>query len=284
MQEQYERIEAYLDGTLPEPEREAFEAELERDQTLAAEVELHRRLHRTLGNADEWAFRQNLEAISEAYEAPAENGKPGNRSALRLLLGILILITVASLLYYFFMPAPDAAPSAEPPKAEQPAPLPTAPEEAPANEPEEEEAAPTPKDTPEAMTEPDIPADQPNGALEALVAASPLSTTYELAVEANLSAQGFTLEGEMLSAQYEAGQPMTVALFDNQPGSYPDAPRHTGELQVMEADEDAPIAFAAKKAYFLAYEAALDLPPGLYYYVIRVDGEAEALWVGKVER
>jgi anti-sigma factor RsiW len=99
MQEQYERIEAYLDGTLPEPERKAFEAELERDKTLAAEVELHRRVHRTLGNADEWAFRQNLEAISEAYEAPAENGKPGNRSALRLLLGILILIIVASLLY-----------------------------------------------------------------------------------------------------------------------------------------------------------------------------------------
>ena len=262
MQEQYERIEAYLDGTLPEPERKAFEAELERDKTLAAEVELHRRVHRTLGNADEWAFRQNLEAISEAYEAPAENGKPENRSALRLLLGILILIIVASLLYYFFMPAPDAAP-AEPPVIEQPTPSPTAPE-----------------DTPIA----NIPPDQPNPALEALVAASPLSSTYELAAEARLSNQNFTLEGEMLSAQYEEGQSMTLTLFDNQPGNYPDAPTHTGELQVMEIDEDAPIAFAAKKAYFLDYEATLDLPAGLYYYVIRVDGEAEALWVGKMER
>ncbi len=280
MQEQYERIEAYLDGTLPEPERKAFEAELERDKTLAAEVELHRRVHRTLGNADEWAFRQNLEAISEAYEAPAENGKPENRSALRLLLGILILIIVASLLYYFFMPAPDAAP-AEPPVIEQPTPSPTAPEEAPEEEPVEETTTPTaPEDTPIA----NIPPDQPNPALEALVAASPLSSTYELAAEARLSNQNFTLEGEMLSAQYEEGQSMTLTLFDNQPGNYPDAPTHTGELQVMEIDEDAPIAFAAKKAYFLDYEATLDLPAGLYYYVIRVDGEAEALWVGKMER
>lgn len=88
----------------------------------------------------------------------------------------------------------------------------------------------------------------------------------------------------MLSAQYEEGQSMTLTLFDNQPDNYPDAPLYTEEIQVMEIDEDAPIAFAAKKAYFLAYEAALDLPAGLYYYVIRVDGEAEALWVGKVEQ
>jgi hypothetical protein len=280
MQDQYERIEAYLDGTLPEPERKAFEAELERDKTLAAEVELHRRVHRTLGNADEWAFRQNLEAISEAYEAPAENGKPGNRSALRLLLGILILIIVASLLYYFFMPAPDAEP-VEPPAIEQPAPSPTAPEEVPEEEAVKETTTPTaPEDRPIA----NIPPDQPNPALEALVAASPLSATYELAVEARFSNQNFTLEGEMLSAQYEEGQSMTLTLFDNQPDNYPDAPLYTGEIQVMEIDEDAPIAFAAKKAYFLAYEAALDLPAGLYYYVIRVDGEAEALWVGKVEQ
>lgn len=278
MQEQYERIEAYLDGTLPEPERKAFETELGRDKTLAAEVELHRRVHRTLGNADEWAFRQNLEAVSESYEAPAENGKPGNRSALRLLLGILVLIIVASLLYYFFMPAPDAAP-AEPPAIEQPAPSPTAPEEAPEEEAPEETTTPTaPEDTPIA----NIPPDRPNPVLEALVAASPLSATYELAVEARFSNQNFTLEGEMLSAQYEEGQSMTLTLFDNQPDNYPDAPLHTGEIQVMEIDEDAPIAFAAKKAYFLAYKATLDLPGGLYYYVIRVDGEAEALWVGKV--
>jgi hypothetical protein len=280
MQEQYERIEAYLDGTLPEPERKAFEAELEGDKTLAADVELHRRLHRTLGNADEWAFRQNLEALSEAYEAPAENGKPENRSALRLLLGILILIIIASLLYYFFMPAPDAVP-AEPPVIEQPAPSPTAPEEAPEEEAPEETTTPTaPEDRPIA----NIPPDRPNPVLEALVAASPLSSTYELAVEARFSNQNFTLEAEMLSAQYEEEQSMTLTLFDNRPDNYPDAPLHTGEIQVMEIDEDAPIAFAAKKAYFLAYEAALDLPAGLYYYVVRVDGEAEALWVGKFEQ
>jgi hypothetical protein len=280
MQEQYERIEAYLDGTLPEPERKAFEAELEGDKTLAADVELHRRLHRTLGNADEWAFRQNLEALSEAYEAPAENGKPENRSALRLLLGILILIIIASLLYYFFMPAPDAVP-AEPPVIEQPAPSPTAPEEAPEEEAPEETTTPTaPEDRPIA----NIPPDRPNPVLEALVAASPLSSTYELAVEARFSNQNFTLEAEMLSAQYEEEQSMTLTLFDNRPDNYPDAPMHTGEIQVMEIDEDAPIAFAAKKAYFLAYEAALDLPAGLYYYVVRVDGEAEALWVGKFEQ
>lgn len=280
MQEQYERIEAYLDGTLPEPERKAFEAELEGDKTLAAEVELHRRVHRTLGNADEWTFRQNLEAISEAYEAPAENGKPGNRSALRLLLGILILIIVASLLYYFFMPVPDAAPT-EPPAIEQPAPSPTAPEEVPEEEAVEETTPPT---APEAPPVANIPPNQPNPALEALIPASPLSTTYELAIEACISGQNFTLEGEILSAQYEAGQSITLTLFDNQPDNYPDAPLHTGKIQVIEIDEDAPIAFAAKKAYFLAYEAALDLSTGLYYYVIRVDGEAEALWIGKVER
>jgi|AntRauTorckE5430_2_1112549.scaffolds.fasta_scaffold24273_2 hypothetical protein len=282
MEQKYERIEAYLDGTLPEAERKAFEAEIAKDAEIAKEIKLHRRLQSTLGNEAEWQFRQNLEAISDGYQAPDKNKNPGKQGTLRLFLGILTLSILASLLYFFFMPGPDTPP-AERPEIEQPAPSPTAPEEAPADEPEVQETTPAPT-TPEAPPIAAIPSDQPNAALEALVTASPLSTAYELAVEADLSDPGFALEGEMLSAQYKADQIMTITLFDNQPGSYPDAPLHTGELQVMEIDEDAPLAFAAKKAYFLAYEAELDLPAGLYYYVIRTEGEAEALWVGKVEQ
>lgn len=285
MEQQYEQIEAYLDGTLSGAELEAFEAELKRNMELAAEVALHRRLQHTLGNTDEWAFRQNLEAISKAYQAPDQSTTPDKQGTNRLFLGILGLLVVASLLYYFFIMAP-ATPSAPSPGEEQNAPSVINEEPEPTNEAPVEDTIQATPELPEEKAPPvaNTPTDQPNAALEALVTASPLNSAFELAIEARLIDIGFTLQGQMLSAQYEADQQITIALFDNLPANYPNAPLHTGELQVVKAEEDAPIAFAAKEEYFLAYEAELNLATGLYYYVINIDGEPEALWVGKVER
>jgi len=123
MEEQYEKIEAYLKGELPESEQQAFEAAMAADPELAEEVALHRRLQEVFGDEGEWRFRQNLRDIrSNIGEAAPENTSSAQRSGARILLGLLVLIALSSLLYWWLVPAPVPAPSQETPVDTLPAP------------------------------------------------------------------------------------------------------------------------------------------------------------------
>lgn len=284
MQEQYEKIEAYLNDELPAAERKAFEAAMTEDPALTREVNLHRRLATVLGDEQEWQLRQNLESLRDSVpDDQLEDGKPGkNRRAGGLLLGMLGLVIIASLLYWYA--TSDATTASETvPATEAPAPA-NEDEEAPLEEAEnpppvaEEKPAPPP---------PASVAPEPYAALpllEALAKASPLSNIYEFelrsAVEGNAPKQ-LRLDGEMLSAQWEGQTPFVVEIFSNNPAQYPDRPVQEGELLLQPIEEDGPIAFAAKQAYIANYEAPVDLQPGLYYYQVRLQGLDEVLWVGR---
>ena len=287
MENQYEKIEAYIDGTLPAEERRDFEAKIAADPELGAEVKLHQRLQDTLSNEAEWRFRQTLNELRDSVdEQLTEEEKPSGNSSLKWLLpGILGLIIIASLTWYYMTPPPmpqlpetpevPEAPREEISPAEETEPTVTAPEEEPpvAEEPE-----------------PEAPAVQPYAPipeLEQLAAASPLSNAYDFSLEATVRSgnpQTLIVEGELLSAQWDAETPLLLELYSNNPKRYPADPLLSGNMIATELQEDGPIAFAAKTAYFVNFEEDVDLPKGLYYYRVRLTGAEELLWVGKIRR
>lgn len=283
MQKQYEKIEAYLNNELSGAERKAFETAMAEDPALAREVKLHRRLATVLGDEQEWQLRQNLQSLRDSVPADQlEGGKPGkNRRAGGLLLGILGLIIIASLLYWYA--TSDATTASDPaPVPEAPAP-PAEVEETPLEE--AEDLPPVAEEKPTPLPQPVAP--EPYAALpqlEELAKASPLSNIYEFelrsAIEGNAPRQ-LRLDGELLSAQWEGQTPFVVEIFSNNPAQYPGRPVQTGELLLQPIEEDGPIAFAAKQAYIANYEAPLDLQPGLYYYQVRLQGLDEVLWIGR---
>lgn len=97
--ERYEKIEDYLMGRLSEEDRRAFESQIETDDELAAEVELHRDLIEATGDQEMIDFRQQLDTIAEEV-APA--GKSAGRGHWRTLL-LAGLLVVAGLAAWWWM-------------------------------------------------------------------------------------------------------------------------------------------------------------------------------------
>lgn len=285
MEEQYGKIEAYLRGDLPESEQQAFEAAMAAEPALAEEVALHRRLQEVLGDEEEWRFRQNLQDIRSGVGAtPSEKKSLAQRDGARFLLGLLFLIALSSLLYWWLVPAPVPAPSQETPVDTLPAP--SEPEQKTEPEPPlEKEIAPEPAE-PQAPAIELPPPFAPNPQLEALADAAPMSDIHSFDLEAEISREAparLMVEGELLSAQWEGETPFLLELYSNRPADYPGRPLLTGELAVLQQEEDTPIAFAAKKAYFVGFEQEVSLQSRLYYYRVRLQGESAPLFVGKVK-
>lgn len=66
----YEMIHAYLDGTLEETERTAFEEAMEKDELLRKEVDLHRDVDQALAETDILNLRGKLKTIHERVTDP----------------------------------------------------------------------------------------------------------------------------------------------------------------------------------------------------------------------
>ncbi|MCB0641663.1 MAG: hypothetical protein KDC44_08485 [Phaeodactylibacter sp.] len=62
-----EEIEAYLSGELPEADRKAFEAQLQRDKTLAAEVQLSQQIDAAVSDEAALAFQQLTQSLGKNY-------------------------------------------------------------------------------------------------------------------------------------------------------------------------------------------------------------------------
>ena len=63
-QELFEKIENYLNNDLPGTDKEQFEKELQENEELRNEVQLHREMQTAIGDADTIAFRKKIEPLS----------------------------------------------------------------------------------------------------------------------------------------------------------------------------------------------------------------------------
>ncbi|MEW7277743.1 hypothetical protein ABW636_04025 [Aquimarina sp. 2201CG1-2-11] len=102
--ELFEKIEDYLQGSLPQEELVTFEQEMEKNDALKEEVAMHRALHTTLQDADTIAFKNKLKNISAHIrldEAPDVVSIRPNRDGLyyKMAAVIVVLFGIGTLLY-----------------------------------------------------------------------------------------------------------------------------------------------------------------------------------------
>lgn len=71
----YEMIHAYLDGSLEEAERRAFEEAMEKDELLRKEVSLHREVDSALGETDILNLRSKLKTIHKKVTEPENEAR-----------------------------------------------------------------------------------------------------------------------------------------------------------------------------------------------------------------
>ncbi|MCB0662369.1 MAG: hypothetical protein KDC24_06495 [Saprospiraceae bacterium] len=103
-EEQYEKIEAYLEGTLNEEEKLAFEKEMSEDQALKNAVALEKDLQTFLPDTAELAFRQNLEQVNKNWK----NKQGGSTISMRWfsIAAGMLLVFGFSFWKTIFSPAP----------------------------------------------------------------------------------------------------------------------------------------------------------------------------------
>ena len=100
-EEKYDRIEDYLNGTLGADERRSFEALLDHDESLRAEVQLHRKLQQTFANTEVKELEQKIGAILRKKQ----QGRTRALWIYAAAASILLLVTT-----FLFWPQPKPSP------------------------------------------------------------------------------------------------------------------------------------------------------------------------------
>lgn len=94
-QEQYEEIEAYLEGALEPDQVREFERLMEEDPELAKEVELHGNLHRVMGPSGVNTFRAILDEEADSLRSSARIRSIGRRRILSIAASVAVIVTAA---------------------------------------------------------------------------------------------------------------------------------------------------------------------------------------------
>lgn len=87
----FAQIPDYLEDLLSREEKEAFERELETDNALMQEVDLHREVVSSLRNNDQRRFREKLERFNREIPVEAPEGKKSTK-----FFSLKILISIAA--------------------------------------------------------------------------------------------------------------------------------------------------------------------------------------------
>ncbi|MEO1052847.1 MAG: hypothetical protein AAFX87_19590 [Bacteroidota bacterium] len=102
-QDQYhEKIEAYLDGELKGAELEAFENELQKDENLRQEVNLHQDIKSAALDKDLDLFQEKVNQVIQTESSKAQTTPDNSRKLwLRMAASISLLGVIALLIYQF---------------------------------------------------------------------------------------------------------------------------------------------------------------------------------------
>lgn len=101
-EELFEKIEAYLNARMTGDEARNFQREMEENEDLRNEVELHRELNRNLKNGDTVAFRKKVR------QASTERPKNKNISLLNVLKIAAVLIILVGVAAFFLLNTTDS--------------------------------------------------------------------------------------------------------------------------------------------------------------------------------
>lgn len=271
MKEQlYERIEAYLAGTLPEEERARLEQEIASDPALAEEVALHRSLDNMLSDREKMSFRRKLDEVGQAYAQPPSSGS-------RWLWPALILVAVVAVSGWFLL-----RPSSEP----LPPPAPETPvtQDTIANAPPQDSVpVPPPPPAPPKPSQRNLFAPLP-----ALEKAIQKERDAYLAIEtalldalptADARSRQIRFSGRLLSATEPP--PLELRILDNSAPEGALVARIPVTAQLIEEEENIR-AFAAKKLYTLDAAQNVRMSQGLYYGQLTTAADGKVLWTGTV--
>lgn len=286
-EELYDLIERYLDGTLPETEHQEVERRLMTDADFRAEVELHRALHTSLGDAGNLRLRAALDNLLShpplADDVPTPKPVPTLTVSFtwRRLTGIAAVLAAIGFFLWLWL-APDDETTR--PISSQPAqnqPIDTLPPDS--------ISLPIKSnpDKPIAMADP---ADfAPNPVLEARIGdvlRGDNGVTFELTsppIAASFQLQNgqvtLPVRGRATGGTIPADQPLELLIYSNRPKDWNNKqPLATFPLALTPDGEG---------IYRLDFRPALRTRPGLYYIVAGQrrpgeDGDGHrVLWVGK---
>ncbi len=287
MDDAAEKIEAYLNGTLPPAEREAFERALAADPALAEAVHWQRRIAREFGDADKMRLRRQLEEIGAQYrggDTPPEE-TPGGHTPWRpgpWLWGALGLLVVGGLVWWGLSTerAANLPATAEPAPPPATLPVDTMRVDTPVVETGSEPAPPAATPQPPAGRPRGF---QPNAELDALTNEA-LDPAYEFAdtyVEiTRLSADSafLLLNGRLLTAQRPPELVLELVTHRYPRG----APLFRLPVELRDISEEGGVYAFGAREYALVLGRNIGLPEGSYYGIIR-HGE-KMVWVGRLRR
>lgn len=303
----YERIEAYLAGSLTGTALDSFEKELNINPQLAKEVELHRKLQEELGDPIKRQLRGILEDIKKEERAGDTTTnirqlRPKMRWQRRLAIAASFLLLAAAIGYFMLKnpvetpPIVDETPppqqSIDPIEKTPESPLPDPVKETP-NAPSNIANNDAPKDKPTVekppqkeeqspIKKPAFDPFQPNAELENLMAVAP-NSPFEFAIDFPEKNQVLTLRsdgkvqmgllGTLFTSDFPKEEGFYLQLFDNQTNSLAnEQPIFETRLSFEKEENPSELAYADEERgiYYVDFRERIEAKPGLYYWMIKL--------------
>lgn len=274
-QDNYERIQAWLDGDLPEDKRQAFEQQMETDEAFRREVKLHRQMQQTFSDPGLWRLQNTLtDMMKKPYPANEPVGVlPENPTRRWLFAGLLLVFAAVIGLAVWQWNKPAAVPLSPDidnehiPPTEPQAPI----------KPVAKNQTPTVKKPTENRPVAQInPSDfKPNEAMEKLVNGNFMGEGLTVKIGSPLPDADFVLnkKGDALvrfaGVIEDESLALRLSIFNNRES------RESLLSIPFQPQKDA----AGKHAF--DFQQPLHLPPGLYYFLIEEKKSGALLSVGR---
>jgi len=295
-EENYNRIERFINKELSPAEHAAFERDLLKDETFAKEVRLHRQMHLELAKKEKGALRDKLKEIVAEPIEPVE--KPTSDSLATWWKWIIPILLLLALVFLYLKNQSSDKPSTIqelPPKTEET--LSNTPTEDPPNlETTKEEVTPPkrPSSIPQANNETTKPQQKnnnpiaaineadfsPNKYLEPFITSGVRGGTKFVDVQLAGAQPHLTLSNQKVTIKLsgklekpEKDKNYVLKIYNNQEDNY------INDQALLSA----PLMYqpAEGNNNTFSFNANLPLGPGLYYFVMSTKEDEEPLYVGK---
>jgi len=297
----YNSIEKYLEGSLDADALARFEDRLASEPELLEEVNLHRKLQEGLENPVKRKLRMNLDQLRTEFTIEEVPISAKKKKTWSFIIPIVTAVILCGLLLWVFVFRTTSIPSTieesksglpEVSKEIESQPqlgadtivkkeiLPTK---------EEEKKVQKSKDPVQISKTQDLANDIPNQIFESLIQQNGTIKTFEIGLEEPAPEEKymlvdtyieFQITGTLETSASKIDNGLSLTIFDNRSSSTEvDKARNSFVLPLTkeEEEESSGFAFASKELYNFEITKRIELNPGLYYYVLRMDGQADIL-------